>query len=330
MVLSPELAEPLDRQGVRCDHQAAFDLAGVDESIQDERRLDGLTEAHLVGEQPPYGVARACSLGDVQLMWEETDSSAEKRSQTIGFAQRQQVQDVHPREEVLVVVEFAKRQSLEQRTFEFERPQRVRRQREAIRQFQRAIGEAAGDLGLFLGRGDSHWPPRAEIDRDQRVTDRGDSERCSGSREFDQEPPVLDRRHAPDTEFGIETMREAVADVPPALTRRSRATICCCSGGRRRFDAAVHAPSGTPLASAPRCRARSARRPASTTETRPIQPSANRWSVTSRNTATVRMELASVVTREMPARAKSNRICSSRTSSRSPEADVSTPVSGVN
>ena len=38
VVLPPELAQPLDGQGIRRDDEAAFDLPGVHEPIQDERR----------------------------------------------------------------------------------------------------------------------------------------------------------------------------------------------------------------------------------------------------------------------------------------------------
>ena len=86
MVLPPELAQPLDGQGVRCDDEAAFDLPGVHEPIQDERGLDGLSEADLVGEQPAHGIAGARPLRDVELVREEPDASAEERAQAVGFA----------------------------------------------------------------------------------------------------------------------------------------------------------------------------------------------------------------------------------------------------
>ena len=54
VVLPPELAQPLHGQRIRRDHEAAFDLPGVHEPIQDERRLDGLAEADFVGEQPAH------------------------------------------------------------------------------------------------------------------------------------------------------------------------------------------------------------------------------------------------------------------------------------
>ena len=58
VVLAPQLAEPLDRQGVGRDDEAALGAAGPDQAIQDQARLDGLAEAHLVGEQPPHRIGR--------------------------------------------------------------------------------------------------------------------------------------------------------------------------------------------------------------------------------------------------------------------------------
>ena len=52
VILPPQLAKPLDGQGVGRHHQAARDLAGVHEPVQDQRRLDGLAEADFVGQQP--------------------------------------------------------------------------------------------------------------------------------------------------------------------------------------------------------------------------------------------------------------------------------------
>ena len=78
VVLAPELTEPLNGQDIGCDDETAIDLPGVHQPIQDERRLDGLSEAHFVREQPTYGVAGARALRDVELVRKEPDASAEE------------------------------------------------------------------------------------------------------------------------------------------------------------------------------------------------------------------------------------------------------------
>ncbi len=88
-----------------------------------------LPEAHLVGEQPAHRVAGAGALRDVELVREEPDASAEKRAQAVGFAQVEQVQDIEAGDEIVDLVEIAEGEALEQRAFELQRPQRVRRPR---------------------------------------------------------------------------------------------------------------------------------------------------------------------------------------------------------
>ncbi len=134
VVLPPELTQPLNGQGIRCDHETAIDLPGVHEPIQDERGLDGLSEAHFVGEQPTHGIAGARALRDVELVRKEPDASAEERAQAVGFAKRQEVQDVQAGHEILDVIEIAQGESLEQRAFELQGPQRVGRCRAPVRQ----------------------------------------------------------------------------------------------------------------------------------------------------------------------------------------------------
>ena len=63
------------------------------------------------------GIARGRALGDVQLMREQPDASAEERSEAAGLASREQVQDVEPRQEVFGLVDVARGEPLEQRAF---------------------------------------------------------------------------------------------------------------------------------------------------------------------------------------------------------------------
>ena len=137
VVLPPELAEPLDGQGIRRDHEAAFHLPGMHEPIQDERGFDGLSEADFVGEQPAHGIAGARPLRHVELVREEPDASAEKRAQAVGFAKGQEVQDVQAGHEILDLVEIAQGEALEERAFELQGPQLVGRRRAPVRETQR-------------------------------------------------------------------------------------------------------------------------------------------------------------------------------------------------
>ena len=125
VVLPPQLAQPLHGQRLGRDDEAAFHLPGVHEPVQDERGLDRLAEADLVGEQPAHRVAGARALGDVELVREEPDASAQERAQPVRFAQRQQVQDVQARHEVLDLVEIAEGEPFEERALELQRPQLV-------------------------------------------------------------------------------------------------------------------------------------------------------------------------------------------------------------
>ena len=114
VVFPPEFTQPLHGQGIRRDHEAALDLPGMYEPIQDERRFDRLAESDLVGEQPPHRVRGARSLRNVELVGEQADASPEKGPQAVGFSKGQEVQDVHPRDEVFDVIEIARGEAIEE------------------------------------------------------------------------------------------------------------------------------------------------------------------------------------------------------------------------
>ncbi len=115
MVLAPQLAQPLHRQRLGHDDQAALDRLRVQQPVHDERGLDGLAQPHLVGEEPPHGHPRRRALRDVQLMREQPDAPAEKRAQAARLPRREQVQDIESRQKVFGVVDFTCRQPFEQR-----------------------------------------------------------------------------------------------------------------------------------------------------------------------------------------------------------------------
>ena len=100
VILAPQLAQPLHRQRLGRDDQAALDLLRVQQPVHDQRGFDGLAEADFVGEQPAHRHPRGRMFRDVQLMREQPDSPAEERSEAARFTRREQVQDVESRHEV--------------------------------------------------------------------------------------------------------------------------------------------------------------------------------------------------------------------------------------
>ena len=117
------------------------------------------------------------------------------------------------------VVEVAEREPIEQRAFELQRPQRVRRLRRGRWRARRRPSGSRAAIGRFLARrGDADRPARAEVDRHQRVGAGGQPQRRAGARELDDERPPVDRRHAADAEFGIEAVGEVVARGPGAVS----------------------------------------------------------------------------------------------------------------
>jgi hypothetical protein len=89
VIFPPELTEPLTVSVSGATTRQRFDLPCVHQPIQDERGLDGLSEADFVGEQPTHGIAGARALRDVELVGKEPDASAEEGAQAVGFAKGQ-------------------------------------------------------------------------------------------------------------------------------------------------------------------------------------------------------------------------------------------------
>ena len=158
VVLPPQLAQPLHRQRIRRDHEAALDLSRVHEPIQDERGLDRLAEADLVCEQPAHRIGGRRALRDVELVRKEPHASAEKRAEAVGFAKVQEMQDVEARHEIVDLVEIAKREAFEQRAFELQRPQGVGGHDVTVREPQRPVGKPRRNRRLLSRRGDAHGP----------------------------------------------------------------------------------------------------------------------------------------------------------------------------
>ncbi len=251
----------MDRQRIRRDDEAALDLSGMHESIQDERRFDGLAQTDLVGEQPSHRIRDARPFGDMELVREQPDASPQEGAQAVGFTKPQEVQDAHPRHEVLDVVEVTEDETLEECAFELKGPERVWRRSASVRELQCSIRETRDDPGFFSGSGDSDGSSRTQIDGDQGVSASCQPERRFRSWELHDERPTLERRHAPDSQLWVEAVCEVVPDRPAEFSgghssrtvlRQSAAACwdrlgCCASAELRRYTSGRH-DGGTPMA----------------------------------------------------------------------------------
>ena len=175
VILAPQLAQPLHRQRLGSDDQAALDVLGVQQPVHDQRGFDGLAQPDLVCEQPPYRHPRGRAFRHVQLMREQADAPAEEGPEAARLTCREQVQDVEPRQEVFGIVDVARRQPLEQRAI-------------------------ASTRLLRLGH--------------ERVVARREPERGPGLRKIDDQDPPFDRGDASGAELRIEAVSQVVPDGP--------------------------------------------------------------------------------------------------------------------
>ena len=173
MILPPEFAEPLNRQCLGCDDEAALDFAGVHEPIEDEGGFDRLSKSHFIGQQPAHGLCRCCALGNIELMRKEPDASSKERAQPVCLTEREEMQDVEPRQKIVQLVQTARDQALDERMLEIRL--------------------------------------RIRIDGNQCVGVGGKSKLRAGARELDDERTALDGRDSSDSQFRVETMGEVVA-----------------------------------------------------------------------------------------------------------------------
>ena len=179
VVLAPQLAEPLHRQRLRHDDQAALDVLGVEQPIHDQRRFDRLAQPDLVGQQPSHRHPCGRAFGDMQLVREQPHTAAEKRAKAAGFTRRQEAQDVEPREDVRGVVDLACGQPFEQRAVAARCPIELR-------------------LGF----------------RNQRIAVGGKPQRRPTVREMDDQHAPFDGGDATGAEFGVEAVGQVVPDGP--------------------------------------------------------------------------------------------------------------------
>ena len=214
VVLAPQLAEPLDRQSVGRDHEAALGAAGPQEAAQDQARLDGLAEAHLVGEEPPHRVGRARARGRVELVGEEPDATAEEGAEALRFAPLEEVQRVEAVREVLDGVEVARGEPLDEVVARVDRPE-VRGVDDApVREAEAAVALGRGDTGLLAARGEAHAAAGVEVERGERRGVRREPQLSAGARELDHEGPAFHREDDSRPEARVEEVGETVAGLP--------------------------------------------------------------------------------------------------------------------
>ena len=175
VIFAPQLAQPLDGQRLGRDDQAALDSAGCGEPVQDQRRFDGLAEADFVGQQPAHGHPRGRAFGDVELMREQADAAAEKRSETVGLAVSS-------------------------------RCRTSSRVRKSSSSSTSPGGEPVGQRAIAATRGRSA--------AHERIAMRGQPQRGAALREVDDQHTSLDRGDVAGPELGVETVRERIPDRP--------------------------------------------------------------------------------------------------------------------
>ena len=214
VVLAPQLAEPLDRQGLGRDDEAALGAAGAQQAVQDEARLDRLAEADLVGEEPAHRVGRAGARGRVELVGEEPDAPAEERAEALRFAPLEEVQRVEADREVLDGVDVARGEPLDEVVARVDRPE-VRGVDDApVREAEAAVAFGRGDTRVLAARGEAHAAAGAEVERGERRGVRREPQLSAGARELDHEGPAFHREDDSRPEARVEAVGETVAGLP--------------------------------------------------------------------------------------------------------------------
>ena len=213
VILAPEFAEPLHGQRLRCHDEAPFHSSRVDEAIEDEARLDRLAEAHFVREEPPHRIGSRRTFGHVQLMREQADASAEKRSQPVRLTRREKLQAFQTHEQIFAI-RFTIRQPFQQRSLEWKRPQLVGAHHTAVGEPKPSVLEGVADRRLLARRRQSNRATAAQLDRDQRIRVVRKPKRRPRAWELDEQGAALDRDDAADAKLRIESMGEVVTCVP--------------------------------------------------------------------------------------------------------------------
>ena len=120
-----------------------------------------------------------CALGDIELVREQPDASAQKRAEHVILANRAETADIETQ------LEVGRRGQTHRGAVESRIPNPESRSAAVVR-----------------------------LRPHQRVAARGDAQRRAGARELDDERAAFDRRHASDAELRIEAVSEVIACLP--------------------------------------------------------------------------------------------------------------------
>ncbi len=177
VVLPPQLAQPLHGQGLRRHHEAALRAPRPHEVAQDQAGLDRLAEAHLVGQQPAYGIGGGGALRRVKLVGKEPDASAEEGAEPVRLAQRGQMQRIEAEGQVLDRIHLAGGEALHQ------------------------VGPRVARARIVVGETAERRSARGQPQDD-------------ASGELHDDRSTLDGDDPPSSELRVVTVRQAVADLP--------------------------------------------------------------------------------------------------------------------
>ena len=96
------------------------------------------------------GSRGARPFGDMELVREQPDAPPRNEPRP-SASEAQEVQDAQAGDEILDLVEVAQDETLEERAFELQGPQRVGRRGAPVCELQRSIGETRDDPSFLLG-----------------------------------------------------------------------------------------------------------------------------------------------------------------------------------
>ncbi len=178
---SVELAEPLNREGPRRDHQHARRSPHAKQPREDKARLDRLAEADLIREQPAHRIGRRGELRHVELMRKDPDPPAEIGAEAARFAQLHQAKRVEAITESTQRIDLCAKEPLDQ--------------------------IVAPLLGPAFGVG-----PGWQHERNEGVVVEAELQRLAELGEADGHSAVADLHDLARAEFAVKPMKQLVAD----------------------------------------------------------------------------------------------------------------------
>ena len=216
MELPVELPEPLDRQRRRRDDGGPVSSVSPEEPREDQARLDRLPQPHLVREEPADRVGRGRPLGDMELVREEGDPSAEKRAEPPrgpGPGEEDPVEAVPERRPP---VDLEGRQPLDRVGGKLHRPELLVRDHLAAGEpprggASRRSRDPLHDPGLLPRRLHPDREARPQHQRAQGRVGRRKGEAGPVPREEDGHPAPGRLLHLPRSQVGVEGVNQTIA-----------------------------------------------------------------------------------------------------------------------